>query len=70
MLAAPSAFTTRGGVVITSICDASTSCTTPNSTPAQSWNNRTPMIYWQRKAPWNTGAMTTKETSTSILPST
>jgi Flp pilus assembly protein TadG len=70
VLAAPSTLSTNGGVVVTSVCDASTSCTTPISTPAQSAGAGTPMITWQRKAPWNTAAMTTQETSTNILPKT
>ncbi|WP_277183720.1 TadE/TadG family type IV pilus assembly protein [Caballeronia sp. BR00000012568055] len=70
ILAAPSTLSTKGGVVITSVCDASTSCTTPIATPAQSAGAGTPMITWQRKAPWNTAAMATQETASNILPST
>jgi Flp pilus assembly protein TadG len=70
IIAAPTALSSKGGVVVTSVCDATTSCTTPVATPAQSAGAGTPMITWQRKAPWNAAAMATKETASSILPST
>jgi Flp pilus assembly protein TadG len=70
VIAQPSSIKGNGGVIITSVCDASTGCTTPSSTPEQSSDAGSPMIMWQRKAPWNTGAMSTKETATNILPKT
>jgi hypothetical protein len=70
LLAAPYKLQSAGGVIITSVCD---STTTPCGTAAptqQSMAAGTPEIYWQAKAPWTANGMTSRVTSRSILPST
>ncbi|SAL64114.1 TadE-like protein [Caballeronia terrestris] len=70
LIAAPNTLQAKGGVVVTSVCDQTTGCTTPLTTPAQSWGAGTPQITWQRKAPWAASGMTSRVTSTNILPKT
>lgn len=70
LLAAPNLLSTEGGVVITSVCDVTTTpcgSATPNKT---SMVKGTPSIYWQAKAPWNTGAMASQVSGSNVLPST
>ncbi len=70
LLAQPNALTTQGGVVVTSICDSTTSpCGTPARTSG-SMASGTPIIYWQRSAPWNSSIASTSETSSALLPTT
>jgi Flp pilus assembly protein TadG len=70
LLAAPNNLQAAGGVIITSVCDSTTTpCGTAAPTP-QSMAAGTPQIYWQAKAPWTASGMTSRVTSSSILPST
>lgn len=70
LLAVPNNLPAGGGVIITSICDRTTTpCGSAAPTP-QSMALGTPEIYWQAKAPWTASGMTTRVTSSSILPST
>lgn len=71
LVAAPSTLRSGGGVVVTSICDATT---TPCGTAAAQWQSLTamgtPQLYWQAQAPWTGKGMVTQETAKSLLPST
>lgn len=68
LLSAPNTLNTGyGGVVITSICDSTSS--TCNA-PSTAMTSGTAKLYWQAKAPWNSNYATTQETSTNLLPST
>ncbi|MGI4985528.1 MAG: TadE/TadG family type IV pilus assembly protein [Janthinobacterium lividum] len=70
LLAAPSTLEAGGGVIVTSICDKTT---TPCGTAAATSGSMvagTPEIYWQESATWTGSGMTTQETSTSMLPTT
>jgi hypothetical protein len=70
VLAMPNTLQAKGGVVVTSVCDQSTGCTTPILPPSQTWGAGTAQIAWQRKAPWIASGMTSLVTKTSILPKT
>ena len=71
LLAAPNDLTGQGGVIITSICDRTTSPCSPSQPPpmTQSLIAGTPGIYWQARAPWTQSGMTSLETAASLLPS-
>ena len=66
-VASPLNLQSNGAVVITSICDSSTTCQSGQG--AGVTTKGTPSLMWQRAAPWNQSSMTTKETSASLLPS-
>jgi Flp pilus assembly protein TadG len=70
VLAMPNALQAKGGVIVTSVCDQSTACTTPILPPSQTWGAGTAQIAWQRKAPWTASGMTSFVTKTSVLPKT
>lgn len=71
LIAAPSTLQAGGGIVITSICDASTvPCGTAAAQSQSLTALGTPQIYWQAKAPWNATGVATQETTRSLLPST
>jgi hypothetical protein len=69
LIAQPEALQSSGGVVITSVCDATTTpCGT--ATPLlQSLVAGTPQIFWQAAAPWNQPGMNSQIKAGSILPS-
>jgi hypothetical protein len=68
LLASPNDLQASGGVIITSICDGSPSaCVQPPSSPSLAGG--TPVIHWQRSAPWNGGAFVSKVTSGAPTPS-
>jgi Flp pilus assembly protein TadG len=70
LLAAPNNLQSAGGVIVTSICDRTTTpCGATAPTP-QSMAAGTPEIYWQAKAPWTASGMTSRVTSSSVLPTT
>jgi Flp pilus assembly protein TadG len=70
LLAAPNNLQAGGGVIVTSVCDSTTTpCGKAAPTP-QSLAAGTPEIYWQAKAPWTESGMTSRVTSNSILPAT
>jgi Flp pilus assembly protein TadG len=69
LLSAPNSVSSGGGVIITSVCDLTT---TPCGTTIQT-NSMTPgvpHIMWQASAPWNGVGMTSRVTSSNILPTT
>jgi Flp pilus assembly protein TadG len=69
LLAAPNTLSSRGGVIITSVCDSKTSpCGTPPSTASMTAG--TPSILWQKSAPWTLSNFASQVTKTSVLPST
>lgn len=69
LLAAPNSLPSGGGVIVTSICDVTTSCVdTVPPPPAMSKGN--PRILWQQSAPWNGGGMNTRVTASNIFPAT
>jgi Flp pilus assembly protein TadG len=69
LLAAPNTLQSGGGVIVTSVCDLTTSCvdTVP---PPPAMAAGTPLILWQKSAPWNASGMTTRVTASNILPAT
>lgn len=69
LIARPEALQSSGAVVITSVCDATTTpCGT--ATPLlQSLVAGTPKIFWQAAAPWNQPGMNSQIKAGSILPS-
>lgn len=70
LLSAPLALASKGTVMITSICDATTA---PCGKVAATYSmaSGTPQIYWSAQSPWNGSAMSTSnEQSGSLLPST
>jgi Flp pilus assembly protein TadG len=72
LLSAPNSLNQGGGVIITSVCELiSLTCTVPP--PVNHTNSMAagvPQILWQASAPWNGSGMTTRVTSSNILPST
>ncbi|MGI4858572.1 MAG: TadE/TadG family type IV pilus assembly protein [Janthinobacterium lividum] len=69
LIAAPSKLQSSGGVVVTSICDATTvPCGTAAAQSTSLTALGTPQIYWQAQAPWNAKGAGTKETTLSLLP--
>jgi Flp pilus assembly protein TadG len=70
LIGQPNAMTANGGVIITSICDQTTTPCGTTPPASQSMANGTPMIYWTQKAPWTQSGMTSLENSTNVLPST
>jgi Flp pilus assembly protein TadG len=70
LLAAPNNLQGAGGVIVTSVCDSTTTPCGKAAPTQQSMAAGTPEIYWQAKAPWTASGMTSKVTSSSILPST
>jgi len=68
LVAAPNALAARGGVVITSICEQSSSCGGLVSSPSKAPG--VAKILWQKRAPWNGSTLSTHITSSNILPST
>jgi Flp pilus assembly protein TadG len=70
LIAQPNALQTNGGVIITSVCDKTTTpCGSSPPTP-QSMAAGTPLIWWTAKAPWTQTGMTTQETANTVLPTT
>ena len=77
LLAAPNTLQANGAVVITSICDLTQNCIAPSSNCVPpilpplppSLTPGAAQMYWQAKAPWNQGNMTSLETATNLLPS-
>jgi Flp pilus assembly protein TadG len=69
LIGQPNAMTTNGGVIITSICDKTTTPCGTTAPATQSMVAGTPTIYWTAQAPWTQSGMTTLETSNSVLPS-
>jgi Flp pilus assembly protein TadG len=69
LLAAPNALQAQGGVIVTSICDLTTTPCGVTQPLTQSMLPGVPKIYWQAQAPWTQSGMTSKITSTNILPS-
>lgn len=70
LLAAPNDLQSQGGVIITSICDQTT---TPCGTApplTQSQIAGTPKVCWHASAPWTQSGMTSQETTGNILPAT
>jgi hypothetical protein len=66
LLASPNELQSSGGVIITSICDGSPSnCIQPPNAPSLA--DGTPVIHWQRSAPWN-GGFVSKVTSGNPTP--
>ncbi len=66
LLMAPYQLQTKGGAVITSICDKSTSCAPP-STSTPSMAAGTPQVYWKANTAW--GTTVNSKLTTSLLPS-
>ncbi|BBP98815.1 hypothetical protein BSFA1_39440 [Burkholderia sp. SFA1] len=68
MLASPNQLDTKGGVVISSICDSTVNCTcksvfNPTQAPG------TPTLLWQAKPTWQASGLTSTVTKTSPTPS-
>jgi hypothetical protein len=70
LVAAPAALNSQGGVVITSMCDATTTPCGTVAPAAQSLVAGKPKIYWQAAAPWNQTSMVSRVTPASLLPAT
>jgi Flp pilus assembly protein TadG len=68
LLAQPDALQGRGGVIVTSVCDASTACSGP-PVGAPSMAAGTPEIWWTAQAPWTPSGMTSQVTAANVLPS-
>lgn len=68
LLSAPNTLKSGGGVIITSVCELTTSCVTPNHSNTMAAG--VPQIWWQASAPWNGSGMTTRVTAGNILPTT
>lgn len=69
LLSAPNTLTQGGGVIITSICESTSSCTSPTN-HSNTMAVGVPKIWWQASAPWNGSGMTTRVTAGNILPAT
>lgn len=70
LIAQPNALQTNGGVIITSVCDATTTPCGTTAPATQSMAAGKPLIWWTAKAPWTQSSMTSLETSSAILPPT
>ncbi|HEY2022322.1 TadE/TadG family type IV pilus assembly protein [Paraburkholderia sp.] len=76
MIAAPNSLSANGGVYVSSICDKNiTNCSA--SDPSQpvyaaspTMAAGTPLLYWQRSAPWTASGMASKEATGNLLPTT
>lgn len=69
LLSAPNSLNQGGGVIITSVCELTSSCLFPTNHT----NTMAPgvqQIWWQASAPWNGSGMTTRVTPGNILPTT
>lgn len=69
LLSAPNSLNQGGGVIITSVCETTSSCTSPLN-HSNTMAVGVPEIWWQASAPWNGSGMTTRVTPGAILPST
>jgi hypothetical protein len=69
LLSAPNSLNQGGGVIITSVCESTSSCVWP-AMPAPTMTAGVPRIWWQASAPWNGSGMTTRVTTGNILPAT
>ena len=69
LLSAPNSLSQGGGIVITSVCESTSSCVWP-AMPAPTMGPGVPRIWWQASAPWNGLGMTTRVTASNILPAT
>lgn len=70
LIAQPNALQANGGVIITSVCDKTTTPCGTTAPATQSMAAGTPMIWWTAAAPWTQSGMTSLETSSTILPAT
>jgi Flp pilus assembly protein TadG len=68
LIAQPEALSTAGGLIVTSVCDATTIPCGTTAPVADSMASGTPQIYWQAKAPWTASTMKSLVTAGSILP--
>ncbi len=68
LLSAPNSLNQGGGVIITSVCETTSSCTSPLN-HSNTMAVGVPEIWWQASAPWNGSGMTTRVTPGAILPS-
>jgi hypothetical protein len=68
LLSAPDSLNQGGGVIITSVCELTSSCQSTINTPTMAAG--VPHISWQASAPWNGRGMTTGVTPGNILPAT
>jgi len=69
LLSAPNSLNQGGGVIITSVCELTSSCTSPTN-HTNTMVAGVPQIWWQASAPWNGSSMTTRVTPGNILPAT
>ncbi|MFT4504375.1 TadE/TadG family type IV pilus assembly protein [Caballeronia sp. 15711] len=69
LLSAPNSLNQGGGVIITSVCETTSSCTSPLN-HSNTMAVGVPEIWWQASAPWNGSGMTTRVTPGAIVPST
>jgi Flp pilus assembly protein TadG len=69
LLSAPNSLNQGGGVVITSVCELTTSCPFPTN-HTNTMAAGVPHISWQASAPWNGSGITTRVTPGNILPTT
>jgi Flp pilus assembly protein TadG len=69
LLSAPNSLNQGGGVIITSVCETTSSCTSPMN-HSNTMTTGVPKIWWQASAPWNGSGMTTRVTPGNILPAT
>jgi hypothetical protein len=69
LLSAPNSLNQGGGVIITSVCETTSSCVWP-AMPPPTMVAGVPQIWWQASAPWNGSGMTTRVTPANILPAT
>jgi hypothetical protein len=69
LLSAPNTLNQGGSVIITSVCESTSSCLFPTS-HTNTMLAGVPQICWQASAPWNGSGMTTRVTPGNILPTT
>ena len=69
LLSAPNTLNQSGGVIITSVCEVTSSCPYPLN-HSNTMAPGVPQILWQASAPWNGKGMTTGETPGNLLPTT
>jgi Flp pilus assembly protein TadG len=78
VLAAPNVLNAKGGVIVTSICEKTTTCSASTATPKVSplpnplpaMTNGTAQIFWQKSAPWTPSGMASRVTAGNVVPQT
>jgi Flp pilus assembly protein TadG len=66
VVAQPYTLQSKGGIIITSVCDKPSSACVSNTPPTM--DNGTPRILWQAKAPWTLSNLQSQISATAPLP--